>query len=205
MIAQDGYDHVTKGKKALKVTILSGDDPWLVPRVARRLKKLGYDVELMRVTSMNKENNKGLYILRRIGLLGTIKVALSILKTKLFDNQFTRIKKSDIADISTSRKFIFLINYPYIIKTDEISGEVLNCHTSILPKYPGLLPITRAWDDGNFEAIGSTIHKVTKKIDAGEILWSRICPRQSNIYDYYISVYEAFAEGIDEFVSKQKT
>lgn len=153
---------------------------------------------------MDKENNKGLYILRRIGLLGTIKVAWSILITKLFYNQFTRINKSNIAEISTSRKFVFLINYPYIIKMDKISDEILNCHTSILPKYPGLLPITRAWDDGDFEAIGSTIHRVTKKIDAGEVLWSRICPRQSNIYDYYISVYEAFADGIDEIVSKQK-
>ncbi len=66
---------------------------------------------------------------------------------------------------------IFLLGFLKIIPASFLSewhNRIFNLHPSLLPLYPGLKSIDRAYEDKS--AIGVTIHKVTEGIDQGEIL-----------------------------------
>ncbi|MEO6462330.1 MAG: phosphoribosylglycinamide formyltransferase [Candidatus Eisenbacteria bacterium] len=52
---------------------------------------------------------------------------------------------------------------------DAFAGRVLNIHPSLLPAFPGLDAIARAWEHGVRQA-GCTVHLVTAGIDDGPIL-----------------------------------
>jgi phosphoribosylglycinamide formyltransferase-1 len=52
---------------------------------------------------------------------------------------------------------------------DRFSGQMLNIHPSLLPKYPGLHTHQRALAAGDAEA-GCTVHQVTSVLDQGPIL-----------------------------------
>ena len=68
--------------------------------------------------------------------------------------------------------FIVLAGFMRVIKPGFIAafkGRILNLHPSLLPKYPGLHSIQRAFEAGDREC-GCTVHWVTPEIDAGEIL-----------------------------------
>lgn len=66
---------------------------------------------------------------------------------------------------------IFLLGYLKIIPAtflSEWTKNIFNLHPSLLPSYPGLQSIERAYNDKN--AIGITIHRVIEGVDQGEIL-----------------------------------
>jgi phosphoribosylglycinamide formyltransferase 1 len=52
---------------------------------------------------------------------------------------------------------------------DAFAGRVLNLHPSLLPAFPGLDAIARAWAHG-VRQVGCTVHLVTAGIDDGPIL-----------------------------------
>lgn len=52
---------------------------------------------------------------------------------------------------------------------DRFSGQMMNIHPSLLPKYPGLHTHARAIEAGDPEA-GATVHLVTPLLDQGPIL-----------------------------------
>jgi phosphoribosylglycinamide formyltransferase-1 len=52
---------------------------------------------------------------------------------------------------------------------DEWRGRIVNIHPSLLPKYPGLDPHSRAITAGD-RMSGCSVHIVTEEIDAGEVL-----------------------------------
>jgi phosphoribosylglycinamide formyltransferase-1 len=52
---------------------------------------------------------------------------------------------------------------------DKWKNRIVNVHPSLLPDYPGLESIERAYQDGN--ALGATVHRVVKEVDAGEKLF----------------------------------
>lgn len=62
--------------------------------------------------------------------------------------------------------FMRVVKPPFI---GAFRGRVINLHPSLLPKYPGLDSIKRAYEAGDKET-GCTVHWVTPEIDAGEIL-----------------------------------
>ena len=69
---------------------------------------------------------------------------------------------------------IFLAGFMKILPGDFLArwqGQVLNVHPSLLPKYPGLNSIERAWRDR--QTVGVTIHEVIPEVDAGRILMQR--------------------------------
>jgi len=51
----------------------------------------------------------------------------------------------------------------------------VNIHSSLLPKYQGMMPVYWQMRDG-CEEIGITIHKMIEKLDSGDILMQRIIP-----------------------------
>lgn len=63
---------------------------------------------------------------------------------------------------------LFLAGFMRVLPSDFIDrwqGKILNLHPSILPSYPGLKSIERAYADGS--SMGSTVHEVIREVDAG--------------------------------------
>jgi phosphoribosylglycinamide formyltransferase-1 len=52
---------------------------------------------------------------------------------------------------------------------DAFADRMLNIHPSLLPAFPGLDAIRRAWEHG-VRVTGCTVHLVTREIDAGPIV-----------------------------------
>lgn len=96
---------------------------------------------------------------------------------KLYDIPYSKtsdIDREKTAELLKSIKpdIIFSVSLPQIIpdRFFHISRYgIFNIHTSLLPKYRGVLPVFWALLNGE-EKIGSTVHKVDKKIDAGDII-----------------------------------
>lgn len=77
---------------------------------------------------------------------------------------------------------IFLLGFMKIIPAEFVGqwkGKMLNLHPSLLPKYPGLKSIERAYE--NQDSIGCTVHIVTEEMDAGPIVKQRIAVDKSRI------------------------
>lgn len=71
-----------------------------------------------------------------------------------------------------SPDLIVLAGFMRVIKEtflNAFEGRIINLHPSLLPKYPGLRSIQRAWEAGETET-GCTVHWVTAEIDGGEII-----------------------------------
>jgi methionyl-tRNA formyltransferase len=81
------------------------------------------------------------------------------------------INSEEVRDILISEKIeLLILTTVHIIKSIVIDIDgllILNAHTGWLPKYRGLDCNLKALRDGH--KLGMSIHKVTKKIDAGEI------------------------------------
>lgn len=68
--------------------------------------------------------------------------------------------------------FMRVIQQPML---DAFDGKLINLHPSLLPKWPGLNSIQRAFDAGDNE-IGCTVHWVTEVVDAGAIIGQSTVP-----------------------------
>ncbi len=69
---------------------------------------------------------------------------------------------------------IFLAGFMKIIPESFISdfkGTIINLHPSLLPDYPGLKSIEKAFQDQ--KPLGVSVHQVIPEVDAGEILVQR--------------------------------
>ncbi len=71
-------------------------------------------------------------------------------------------------------KRVLLLGFMKIIPAhflSEFKGEIINLHPSLLPSYPGLKSIEKAFNDG--ADLGASIHKVTEGVDEGPVLLQR--------------------------------
>lgn len=70
---------------------------------------------------------------------------------------------------------IFLLGFLKIIPPsflNDWTDQIFNLHPSLLPDYPGLKSIERAYADK--KDIGVSIHKVTEGVDQGEVLVQKL-------------------------------
>lgn len=81
----------------------------------------------------------------------------------------------------------------------------LNRHSALLPKYAGFLPIFWAML-AEEEEVGVTVHKMTKKIDHGEIFAQRRIPIQKNdtMYSLYNKAFALSVEVVLEALDKME-
>lgn len=87
---------------------------------------------------------------------------------------------------------VILIFMGQILRGDIIQAPkicVLNKHAGLLPAYRGVFPVF--WAMANGDEIGVTIHKVSRRIDDGEIILQKVYGRRYgySVYDYYKLVY----------------
>lgn len=93
---------------------------------------------------------------------------------------------------------VFLAGFMKVIPAsfvDSWQGRIINLHPSLLPAYPGLDSIERAYRDG--AAVGLTIHEVTAEVDAGRIICQRRSLKPSEIREYSLAATE-FKVHVDE-------
>jgi phosphoribosylglycinamide formyltransferase 1 len=80
---------------------------------------------------------------------------------------------------------IFLLGFMKIVPLSFLQKwqkPIFNVHPSLLPSYPGLNSIRRAYDDG--ADVGVTVHAVTAAVDAGEIVMQRIVAKARDIKSF---------------------
>lgn len=69
---------------------------------------------------------------------------------------------------------IFLLGFMKIVPakfTDQWANRIVNLHPSLLPAYPGLNSIERAFTAGS--ELGASLHLVVPEVDAGRVLKQR--------------------------------
>lgn len=90
---------------------------------------------------------------------------------------------------------LFLAGFMRIVPTSFIAkwnSRILNLHPSLLPAYPGLRSIERAFTDGS--DLGVTVHEVTPQVDAGTIVRQRRSLNAGQVRAYAQSSSFQFAE-----------
>ncbi|MFV0476418.1 MAG: phosphoribosylglycinamide formyltransferase [Parahaliea sp.] len=88
-----------------------------------------------------------------------------------FDAAMVERIQASSADLIILAGFMRILSSVFIT---AFSGQLLNIHPSLLPKYPGLNTHQRALDAGEREA-GVTVHFVTEELDGGPpILQARV-------------------------------
>lgn len=79
---------------------------------------------------------------------------------------------------------IFLLGYMRVVPPSFVeawANRIFNLHPSLLPLYPGLDSIKRAFL--NRDDIGVTIHRVTEEVDEGEVLVQKcVFPKGSYVH-----------------------
>ncbi len=71
-----------------------------------------------------------------------------------------------------SADLVVLAGFMRVVKETLLNafpGKIINLHPSLLPKYPGLHSVQRAFDAGEKEC-GCTVHYVNAVIDGGDII-----------------------------------
>lgn len=137
------------------------------------------------------------------GLLRARRAGVAVAATPLVLNPATGKKKIDWTALDqVLRKagvtHIFLAGFMKVIPASFVeawAGRIVNLHPSILPEYPGLNSIERAFHDG--AAIGLTVHEVTAEVDAGKIISQRRSLNPHEIREYSLDAVE-FQIHVDE-------
>lgn len=96
---------------------------------------------------------------------------------------------------------IFLAGFMKVVPAEFIknfSGLILNLHPSLLPEYPGLESIKRAYEDQ--ANMGCTIHHVVPEVDAGPIIRQKKTSRYNSLEDSEFAVHIAEQSLVREVV-----
>lgn len=80
-----------------------------------------------------------------------------------------RLVRYQQGDIITLHGYLRILPREFV---ENIDYKIYNGHPGLITDYPelkGLNPQIRAWE-GNYDVVGSVIHRVTKDVDEGEVL-----------------------------------
>lgn len=93
---------------------------------------------------------------------------------------------------------VFLLGFMRVVPPSFLAkweGRIVNLHPSLLPLYPGLHSIERAFHDQ--ASLGASIHDVVAEVDAGQIFAQRTSLRAEDIHRYSLDEAE-FLVHLDE-------
>jgi formyltetrahydrofolate-dependent phosphoribosylglycinamide formyltransferase len=157
------------------------------------LLELRSHVDIRLVVSSNPEAH-GLLRAKRAG----VPTALTPFKTD--SKGKTRIDWLKLDELLRSRGVtnVFLAGFMKVIPASFVNlwqGRIVNLHPSILPAYPGLESIERAYRDGH--DLGLTVHEVTAEVDAGRVICQRRCLKAAIVNEYSLATAE-FLVHVDE-------
>ncbi len=99
--------------------------------------------------------------------------------------------KSLIAELKNYNiEYILLAGFMKILPLEflkEFEGRVFNIHPSLLPQYPGIKSIQRAFEDGNDS--GVSLHVVDEGVDTGEIVLQRRVSKQESFEWFELMIH----------------
>jgi phosphoribosylaminoimidazolecarboxamide formyltransferase/IMP cyclohydrolase len=134
--------------------------------IAKAIKEESLPIEILYVFSENPDA----YILERAKRLGIPSKVIDYKKTgsrKEFNRKvFDMLKESEPFDL------LVLAGYMKILPTDIVKryyGKIINIHPALLPSFPGLHAIERAFRKG-VKVTGVTVHFVDEGVDTGPII-----------------------------------
>lgn len=99
---------------------------------------------------------------------------------------------------------IFLAGFMKVLPESFIEkwkGKIFNVHPSLLPKYPGLKSIERAYKEE--EDIGVTIHEVIPEVDQGKILLQKVAVSKENIKNFSLEQCEFYTHTVEQELIRQ--
>lgn len=113
------------------------------------------------------------YILRRAENLGVTSVTLQPEEREPTKRVSTETLNTAV-DTFLAQPFdlVLLAGYMRILPAQTVqrhNSKILNIHPSLLPHYPGLHAIRRAWE-ANEKRVGVSVHIVTEHVDAGPLV-----------------------------------
>src|SRR3989344_5584034 len=92
---------------------------------------------------------------------------------------------------------VILSTHGFIIKEPLLAAAhqaILNKHSAILPSFRGLFPVF--WAMLKMGSIGTTVHRMDKTVDTGEILYQKLySPLESpSVFCYYKKIFDELGE-----------
>tara|TARA_Y100000294_G_C8509369_1_gene318090 strand:+ start:196 stop:966 length:771 start_codon:yes stop_codon:yes gene_type:complete len=195
--------------------------PKFVSLVINKLKSRGYDIKVGLVTKVKDTNSIQKYLIKNFKKLYFREFVLLALKkcffvladffTKNFDYCFkveSVLKKKNVNyfkieyDINKKEHLEYIKNYgpdiiisscSVIFSSTLLKIPIFGCinrHSALLPSYGGLYPVFHSIADNN-KFSGVTIHKMTEKIDEGEILAQKVVKNiDNNLSKIYKKCFE---------------
>lgn len=151
---------------------------------------LGDEMEISLVLSSNSEA-PGLFRARRAGVPAEVTPLIEGTRKIDWPKLDQRLRQAGITHI-------FLAGFMRVIPSSFVDlwkDRILNLHPSLLPAYPGLNSIERAYSEG--ADIGVTVHVVTEEVDAGEVILQRRSLKAGDIGEYSLASAE-FLVHVDE-------
>lgn len=185
---------------SLKVVFITQEDPIYLSvfwdefsRHIGELREGGVSVNaLVSLVPLGKDSMGALF--KRVygfyGLCGTAKIALKFAAARLrgrttsryarrMDTRFMyveNIHSREFIRFASEQDVVVSVAASRIFKEKLLSAPVHGCvniHSSLLPKYQGMMPVYWQMRDG-YQEIGITIHKMIEKLDSGDILMQRV-------------------------------
>lgn len=151
-----------------KIVILASGNGSNFEAIVRSLRRWQCGIEVLSLIT----DNKDAYAIKRARRL---KVPAKILNFKDFESklEYNRHLLKELVNFSPN--LIVLAGYmrilpPFVV--DQFMGKIINIHPSLLPAFPGLNAIERAYKAG-VKYTGITIHYVDRGIDTGRIIEQR--------------------------------
>lgn len=193
---------VTTGSPVpFNVLLITANDGWLTPMIAENLKQADIKVAVLKVAVRKKERLKTIKICLLFGIMKTLSILLTVWRSSAKPDFTCQPKELPhfLQSQAGETAVILLVNYP--LKVPPMKRKIYNLHPSLLPDFPGLMPIPRialAKLEGVDCSFGATIHEITEDYDKGEILWQQEISHHahSNLGDIYQAVYESAVSGL---------
>jgi formyltetrahydrofolate-dependent phosphoribosylglycinamide formyltransferase len=134
------------------------------------------------------------------GLLRARRAGVATFITPFRDSTHTKIDWIELTRRLEERgvTHLFLAGFMKIVPASFVEywrGRILNLHPSLLPSYPGLDSIARAYADG--AEIGVSVHEVNEEVDAGRIISQRRSLNRAEVREYSLGSAE-FLVHVDE-------
>ena len=196
----------------MKIAIITSEDYYFAANTFLSLKQDFKDVCFVDV----KGKKKGALWkkLKLAFLLGPYSIFTIVIKSFInrrrlcSSNSIVTIDKAFLIEEldKASYDFVFLINYPWKIKTLP-NFPIFNCHPSLLPSFRGLTPIPHCLIDGWTSSekpcfIGLTIHEINEEFDEGVCFYQKKYPISffRSIFSAYEAIYGDCLIGIKDVV-----
>ena len=152
-------------KKPLRcVVLISGRGSNLAAMIKARDTGI-VPLDIARVIS-NKPHAAGLGLAQAAGIPVSCIESRDFPERDSFDLQLLQLIDECSPDLIVLAGFMRILGAHLV---DHLANRAINLHPSLLPKYPGLDTYTKVLEAGD-TSYGSSIHFVTKELDAGTII-----------------------------------